>query len=157
MCVLIGFLKGKMDFETSPSARERASAIIVFGVGSSVFVFILNEIKVPPHDEVGGGRDGTLKSGELGGPGREARGVQVKVEGCETMCAVLRRKLDAQGISVERLGEGHDFVVIECVYVGGNDYCYPGRRLGTTAVTAGIVFWQKRLKKLSSRSSRFVS
>jgi hypothetical protein len=148
MCALIDFLEGKMDFETSPSLRERASAIIVFGVGSCVFVFILNKIKVPPYDEVGGGRDGIKKGGELGGPCREARGVQVKVEGCKTMCAIPRRKLDAQGISVERLWEGHDFVVIKCVYVGGNDYCYPGRRLGTTAVTARIVFGQKRLKMI---------
>ena len=75
MRFLIDFFKGKMDFEVSPSARERASAIIVFGVGSCVFVFILNEVEVSPYDEVGGGGDGFLEGSELGGPSGKARGV----------------------------------------------------------------------------------
>ena len=61
------------------------------------------------------------------------------------MRAVLGGKLDAQGITIEGFGEGDDLVVIECMNVGGDDGGYPCRGLRETAVTARIVFGQKRL------------
>ena len=82
-----------------------------------------------------------MEGGELDGPGREARGVQVEVEGCECVSAVLGEKLDAQGISIERFREGDDIMVIESVNVGGKDNGNPSCCLGETAVFAGMVFW----------------
>ena len=81
-----------------------------------------------------------MEGGELDGPGREAGRVQVEVEGCESVGAVLGEELYAQGISIEGFWEGDDFMVVEGVYVGGDNNGNPSRCLGETAVLAGKIF-----------------
>ena len=139
MGVLVCFFEGKVDLEVSPGCRERAGAIIVAVVGGSILVLIFNKVEVPPYDEVGGGGDSFLEGRKLGGSGSKARRVQVEIEGGEVVCAVPSSELDAQGIAIERLREGDDFVFIKFVNVGGDNRGYPCRGLGETTETAGIV------------------
>ena len=148
MCFLMNLFERKVNFESSPGFRERASAVVVGGVGGGVFIFVLDKIEVSPYDEVGGGRDSILEGGELGGLSSEARGVQVEVEGSESVCAVLGGKLDAQGISIEVFREWDNFGIIKGVNVGGDDSSNASRCFGKATVSAGIIFGEERLEKM---------
>ena len=98
-----------MDLEVGPGTREVASAVVVGGVGGCVFVFVFDKVKVPPYNKEGGGGHVVLEGGELDGPSREAGRVQVEVEGCEGVGAVLGEELYAQGITLKGFWEGGDF------------------------------------------------
>ena len=130
MCFLENFFERKMDLEVGPGTREVASAVVVGGVGGCVFVFVFDKVKVPPYNKEGGGGDGVLEGGELDGPGREAGRVQVEVEGCESVGAVLGEELYSQGIIFEGFWEGDDFMIVKGVYVGGDDNGDSSRCLG---------------------------
>jgi hypothetical protein len=112
VCILINFFEGKVDFEASPGAREVASAVIVGGVRGCVSIFVFDEIKVPPYNEVGRRRDKFLEGGKLNRLRCEARRGQVDIEGCKGMCAILGEKLNTQSISIEGCREGNYFVVV---------------------------------------------
>ena len=71
-----------------------------------------------------------MEGGELDGPSREAGRVQVEVEGCEGVGAVLGEELYAQGIAQKGVWEGDDFMSVKGVKVGGDDGGDTSRSLG---------------------------
>lgn len=134
VCVLADFFEGKMIFEFGPAFRESTRAIVVGRVRGCIFVFVIDKIEVPSHDEVGGGGYARLEGNKLGSSGSGAVRVQIEIKGNEAMRVVLGGENQANGMTIEAFGEGDDSICVKGVDVWGNDNRHSGGGFGEAAV-----------------------